>query len=212
MTTERQFNGWSNYETWCVNLWLENSAPVHSHWREQARLCIEHAPDSRLVWDENYTDREAAILLLAQQLECSVTGHIPPRQADVYSDLLTAALGEVDWQEIASHLLTDCPPGTPPQAGSTPIKSRGPKFDSGKIVVTPAALAAISQDDIAAALDRHFDGDWGNVCPDDALENDDALKVGERLLSVYDAANQTRFWIITEADRSITTVLLPSDY
>lgn len=212
MTTERQFNGWSNYETWCVNVWLENNAAIYAYWREQARDCNQGAPDSRLVWDENYSYRDAATLMLAERLEQIITGSVPPRQSDVYADLLTAALGEVDWHEIARSLLADCCPVTTPAKGTALVTSSGPQVEPGRIVATPAVLAAVSESEIAASLERHLRGDWGNVCPDDALENDHALKVGERLLSVFDAANQTRFWIITEADRSITTVLLPSDY
>ena len=81
----------------------------------------------------------------------------------------------------------------------------------GRIVATPAALGTVSQPDIVAALRRHAAGDWGDVDPDDRAANDDALLSGERLLSVYRSANGTTFWVITEADRSATTVLLPDD-
>jgi hypothetical protein len=82
----------------------------------------------------------------------------------------------------------------------------------GRTVATPAALAAVSQPDILAALRRHAAGDWGNVDPDDRAANDLALATGGRLLSVYESAEETTFWVITEADRSVTTVLLPDDY
>ncbi len=86
------------------------------------------------------------------------------------------------------------------------------KVPLGQIVATPAALGAVSQPDIVAALRRHAAGDWGDVTPDDRAANDDALKSGERLLSVYRSATGTTFWVLTEADRSATTVLLPDDY
>lgn len=82
----------------------------------------------------------------------------------------------------------------------------------GQTVATPAALDVLTQPDIVAALRRHSAGDWGEVDDEDRAANDDAMRVGERLLSVYRAANGTTFWVITEADRSVTTVLLPSDY
>ena len=65
---------------------------------------------------------------------------------------------------------------------------------------------------LVAALRRHAAGDWGEVDPDDRAANDDALRSGERLLSVYQSATGTTFWVLTEADRSATTVLLPDDY
>jgi hypothetical protein len=65
---------------------------------------------------------------------------------------------------------------------------------------------------MAVALARHSSGDWGDVCEEDRKENDLSLKEGFRLLSVYTTSTGTKLWIITEADRSVTTVLLPEDY
>ena len=86
------------------------------------------------------------------------------------------------------------------------------KVPLGQIVATPAALGAVSQPDIVAALRRHAVGDWGEIDAYDRAANDDALKSGERILSVYQSATGTTFWVLTEADRSVTTVLLPDDY
>lgn len=81
----------------------------------------------------------------------------------------------------------------------------------GQIVITRNALDSLSKDAVYAALARHQAGDWGDVCEEDRGLNDEALKDGSRILSVYhDGA--TKFWIITESDRSATTVLLPEDY
>jgi len=86
------------------------------------------------------------------------------------------------------------------------------KVPLGRIVATPAALGAVSQPDIVAALRRYAVGDWGDTTPDDRAANDDALESNERILSVYRSANGTTLWVLTEADRSVTTVLLPDDY
>ena len=86
-----------------------------------------------------------------------------------------------------------------------------PRFPLGQIVATPAVLAAVPAEALAEGLARHGQGDWGNVCPEDARSNDEALTQGSRLLSVYGDGPQ-RFWIITEWDRSVTTLLLPEDY
>ena len=86
------------------------------------------------------------------------------------------------------------------------------KLPLGRIVATPAAHGTVSQPDIVAALRRHAVGDWGDMTPDDRAVNEDALKSNERILSVYRSATGTTFWVITEADRSVTTVLLPDDY
>ena len=84
-------------------------------------------------------------------------------------------------------------------------------FPLGKVVVTANAQAQLSNQAVNVALIRHAAGDWGDVYPDDAVANNDALKNGDRLLSVYGPTNR-QFWIITEADRSVTTVLMPEDY
>ena len=101
----------------------------------------------------------------------------------------------------------------PEDAGSRKERQfSGPKFPPGQVVATGTALATLSAQDMAAALDRHRRGDWGDVGKEDWQANERALKHGERLLSVYHAADGTLFWVITEWDRSLTTVLLPEDY
>jgi len=87
-----------------------------------------------------------------------------------------------------------------------------PVIPVGKIVATPNACAQLTDEDMTAALLRHVFGDWGDVCTEDKVQNDRALVEGTRILSAYCAGNGTKFWIITEADRSVTTVLLPEDY
>ena len=82
----------------------------------------------------------------------------------------------------------------------------------GRTVATPAALGVLSQSDLVVALRRHAAGDWGDVDAHDRAANDEALMSGGRLLSVYQSAAGITFWVITEADRSVTTVLLPDDY
>ena len=87
-----------------------------------------------------------------------------------------------------------------------------PSLPLGQIVATPNALAHITQADITVALARHVVGDWGDLGAEDKQVNDQAVVDGMRILSAYQAANGTKFWIITEADRRTTTVLLPEDY
>jgi hypothetical protein len=86
------------------------------------------------------------------------------------------------------------------------------KFRLGQIVATPHALEVLDHTDILGAIDRHQTGEWGEVCREDRIANDQALVNGTRLLSVYRSATGLKFWIITEADRSVTTVLMPEDY
>jgi len=86
------------------------------------------------------------------------------------------------------------------------------KFTLGLLVATPGVVAAVSREDIWQALTRHAQGDWGTVCDEDKQANDEALNDGARILSAYTSQSGTKFWVITEADRSATTVLLPEEY
>src|SRR4051794_2633423 len=85
------------------------------------------------------------------------------------------------------------------------------KFPLGQIVITANANAQLDSQAVNEGLIRHASGDWGEVCEEDRKENELSLKEGYRLLSVY-RSGKTKFWIITEADRSVTTVLMPEDY
>ena len=88
----------------------------------------------------------------------------------------------------------------------------GPKFPLGQFVITRNAADTLPPDDVAAALRRHARGDWGELDEHDRQQNQSALKDGSRLLSAYTASNAVKFWIITEWNRTSTTVLLPEDY
>jgi hypothetical protein len=82
----------------------------------------------------------------------------------------------------------------------------------GRVVTTPNAMRSVPADELMKALCRHASGDWGECSKEDWEENELSLREGFRLFSVYRTSDGTKFWIITEADRSATTVLLPEDY
>jgi hypothetical protein len=88
------------------------------------------------------------------------------------------------------------------------------KFQLGSLVATPGALQALEQAGQSPMefLQRHAAGDWGEVDAHDKTENEYSLQHGFRLLSAYRLADGTKIWIITEADRSATTLLLPEEY
>lgn len=85
-------------------------------------------------------------------------------------------------------------------------------FQLGQTVITANALDRLHPEDVRESLQRHAQRDWGDLCPEDVAENELSLQEGFRLLSAYCDRNGTKFWVITEADRSVTTVLLPEDY
>ena len=89
-----------------------------------------------------------------------------------------------------------------------------PKFSLGQVVATPGALEALQQANQKSTdfLRRHVSGDWGELCEEDKELNDQALHDDSRILSAYETAKGAKIWIITEADRSATTLLLPEEY
>lgn len=95
-----------------------------------------------------------------------------------------------------------------------PAASNALLFPLGDLVATPGALKALEKNGVVPMrlISRHLRGDWGDVPPDDAAANTDALRIGARLLSSYTLPDRARIWIITEADRSATTLLLPEEY
>jgi hypothetical protein len=86
------------------------------------------------------------------------------------------------------------------------------KFPLGQLVITRGALEVLDQEDVQSAVSRHVNGDWGEVDPEDWKENDFSVENGFRILSAYTSKKGVKFWIITEADRSATTILLPKEY
>ncbi len=85
-------------------------------------------------------------------------------------------------------------------------------FRLGMVCATPGVIKEISIIDQISALQRHAQGDWGELDPADWAENELSLKEGFRLFSAYHSAQGVKFWVITEADRSATTLLLPGEY
>ena len=82
----------------------------------------------------------------------------------------------------------------------------------GRLLITPTARDTLDPADVMVALRRHAHCDWGDLCDEDRQENEFSLAIDCRILSSYRDRNNTKFWIITEADRSVTTILLPDDY
>lgn len=94
------------------------------------------------------------------------------------------------------------------------IKTICKKFNLGLLLITPGAIKALeeTEQDPLEFFERHQCGDWGEISEEDQKENELSLKNGFRLLSAYRTAHGKKIWIITEANRASTTVLLPEEY
>jgi hypothetical protein len=105
MSNEQKYNGWSNYETWLANLWFDNDEGTQSYIREQAEECLKEAEE-----EKNFTRRENATLAMRDFLE----NYVEELQSEsgmpsngLFCDLLSAAIGRIDWYEIAKHHIDD---------------------------------------------------------------------------------------------------------
>jgi hypothetical protein len=89
-----------------------------------------------------------------------------------------------------------------------------PRFPLGQVVATPGALEALShaEQDPLDLITRHVTGDWGDLEDEDKAENELSVGRNLRIFSAYKLASGGKLWVITEADRSATTLLLPSEY
>ena len=89
-----------------------------------------------------------------------------------------------------------------------------PRFGLGQVVGTPGALQALQEAEQhpVEILTRHVTGDWGDLCDEDRAENELSVEQGFRILSAYELDTGAKVWLITEADRSATTFLLPEEY
>jgi len=89
-----------------------------------------------------------------------------------------------------------------------------PLFSLGQVVATPGAIELLERRRVAPIdlLMRHVTGDWGDLVEEDKQENELSVQKGHRILSSYKLGRGEKVWVITEADRSVTTLLLPSEY
>src|SRR5262245_11058746 len=111
MATETGYNGWVNYETWNVALWIDNEEGSYNYWREAAQECWNEADapsaNARLTGREPFTREEKARFALADRLKHEMQEAMPDLGASMWADLLNAALDEVNWHDVADHYLAD---------------------------------------------------------------------------------------------------------
>lgn len=128
------------------------------------------------------------------------------KQAEAGSEEAEGILNLLDWIDDHADLIR--------AAVAERREPLGARFRLGRIVATPGALHAFEQagEDAGAYVKRHVQGDWGEVPAEDKRSNEHALEHGERLMSAYTLGDGVKIWIITEWDRSVTTLLLPEEY
>ena len=110
MSSEQGYQGWTNYETWCVNLWLSNEEPSQRYWAEMAQAAWDASEPSAYL-----TREQEAVRALADTMKDELE-EAAPELTGLYADLLTTALGAVDWVEIATAWMEDIDKAAPPEA------------------------------------------------------------------------------------------------
>jgi len=119
------------------------------------------------------------------------------------------------WPSDSSSNFDNSPVPDNPLVPDTPSAPDSPsRFSLGQLVATPSALSTLVYQKVSpwSLIRRHEQGDWGDLDEHDRQANEQALSNGTRLLSAYTLPDSTRIWVITEADRSATTLLLPEEY
>jgi hypothetical protein len=114
---DKRYNGWTNYETWLVNLWMDNSEGDQSYWSEQAQDAWNNAEPGSYEWQTRESEATSALADSLkdwhEQMASDITGI-----AGVFADLIGSALGSVNWQEIAEHLIAEVDRNTDEQAAA----------------------------------------------------------------------------------------------
>lgn len=108
--TDRTYNGWTNYETWNVKLWIDQEEGSYREWRAISQECWDEAGDgvsnyAKFTGREIFTREERAVLALEDRLKSDLEEQMPDLGASMWSDLLSAAFQEVNWHEIATSMI-----------------------------------------------------------------------------------------------------------
>lgn len=103
--TKNEYNGWTNYETWCVNLWIDSEEWSQRYWNEQADECLRMGFSDEVLTREQRAVQVLADILKDEHSERFMDASEEKLANTVFADLMNAALSEVNWHEIAKHLI-----------------------------------------------------------------------------------------------------------
>jgi hypothetical protein len=207
----KPFNLSTNRPTYEILKHITGNLQRVQEWSLLALKINHELGDSSQVIDGSKTLEEVVIESLTDHLQSDYRALFEQCSNGPCRRLLDVSSEQVDWGSLASFLLDIA--HSAPQENGVPLFTAGGKgrFNAGRIVITRGAADRISEHVVNRLLGRHFSGDWGDLGEFDWVENDRSLEFGGRLMSVYNCNDQA-VWIITEADRSATTVLLPNEY
>lgn len=207
MTARNRFDS-KNRATWVVAEFLDIDAHDAS-WHMRALRCwtdaIESGSDVAL---------SQAVFRLALEIEEEYRTNSPVADGDRYEELLESALIEVAWKDIAARLIDDALAfrAVRPSKPILPAPIQRVTVPTGNLHCSPRVRALVCIHLVRQMLDRHTLGDWGNCCAEEWQANNCALLNGAKLVSKYRTREGLAFWLVTEADRSVTAAILPDEY
>lgn len=197
--TRTDIGGFANYETWAFHVLMTyDSRAMRGFLAVADRVRREIEQEWRQKWARTGGSAGDALPVAFAQCLREMNARAFAFEA---AEPMREASTLVDWEGIAAAILE-----APENSGRVPL------FALGRRVVTQGARMEVSPLDASVSLVRHIRGDWGEVCERDREENDRSLHEGDRLLSRYRTQGGTLFYVITEHDRSATTLLLPEEY
>ena len=150
----------------------------------------------------------AAEILAKRQKEVFVASCLIP-EGTLCAVLLNALIADIDWAALAEFVLSVAESESKDAVPA--IITGNARFFTDRITVTKGAALMLDRTEISEAIAKHLEGDWGSVPQEDREENERSLTAGGRLMSAFGDGGK-RVWVITEGDRSATTVLLPEEY
>lgn len=194
-STTTRYDFWTNDETWITHKWVTEDTRSRRRWLvTAAKLAGRTAGPAEL---------NEAIHELARQIRQSVLDECCSHLASLPDDLLSSALGRVQWREVAKVILGELIPAA---------VSFDWLFPFGTIVETAGVLRQIPAEERLDAVAKHARGDWGELDGVTWSETDSAARYGGRVFSEYCSKAGVIFFVVTAADRKTTTVLLADEY
>jgi hypothetical protein len=181
-------NGYTNYQTWCVALWLAVHKPIWSYWHETARQEANACQGLAIEETEDITSYNLEVRLKAE-----VTTVALLQEHNLYSDLLADALHQVHWGEITWDILKGLEIDIPPETFS----GWEPAFAAGTFSQSPDAWE-VTRPERLAALSRHVRGDWGLADSEQAVRSGHALLHGGAIVSLHQTETGKLFRLVTE--------------
>lgn len=208
-------NGWSNYETWSVYFSIAGEDAIYRHWLGRAAKNRELEALKKQKREHGQHDTFEVFNPLFSEL-CNAFYCTPlVSKFGIYSELLMVALGNVDWQRLASALQKESANNSHDASSSRVRNSLTDgriRFSAGGVTASPGVLEILSQKELVDAVIRHQRGDWGHVNDELRQANEAVIHDEGRLVSAYETKNNVEFWMITDYDRAATNVLLPTEY